>query len=273
MAINPINTNVGAQVGVQNLNRINRGLDTTQNRISTGFKVNSAVDNAASFAIAAGISSDIGALAAVSQGIGNAQGVATIANAATTAISDQLGDLPATIVAAQNPGNTSQQQAILQQDFQAQVGQLNQVISSASFNGTNLISSGSANANVIANTDGTTISIRGNGSVGDAVAALATQNVTTIAGAQTALGTLNAANASVSTALGNIGADTRALGARDDFLDKLSTAQQIGLGSIRDADLAREAARNSAQRVQQQLAVSTLNIANARPASVAPLFR
>jgi flagellin len=273
MAINPVNTNVGAQVGVQSLNSINKRYDTTINRVSTGLKVNSPVVDASSFSIAAGISSDIGALAAVSQGLGNAQGVATIADAATTAISDQLGNLQANIIAAQNPGNTSQQQAILQQDFQAQVGQLNQIISSASFNGTNLISSNSANANVLANIDGSTITIQGNGGVGDAVAALGTQSLSSVSAAQTALGTLNQAATSVNTALGNIGSDTRSLGARDDFLDRLSNAQTIGLGSIRDADLARDSARLSAQRVQQQLAVSSLNIANARPASVTPLFR
>lgn len=273
MAINPVNTNVGAQVGVQNLNQVNKRLDITQNRVSTGLRINSAVVDASSFSIAAGIRSDIGALAAVSQGIGNARGVATVAEAATTAISDQLGDLQATIIAAQNPGNTSQQQAILQQDFQAQVGQLNQIISSAGFNGTNLISSGSGNANVLANIDGSTVTIRGNGQVGDAVAALGGASVASVSAAQTAIGTLNAARGSVSTALGNIGADTRAIGSQDSFLDRLSDAQSIGLGSIQDADLARDAARLSAQRVQQQLSVSTLNIANARPASVAPLFR
>lgn len=273
MAVNPVNTNTGALVGVQNLNQINKRFDVTQNRVSTGLKFNSPAVDASSFSIAAGIRSDIGALAAVSQGIGNARGVATIAEAATTAISDQLGDLQATIVAAQNPGNTSQQQAILQQDFQAQIGQLSQVISSAGFNGTNLISSGSADASVLANIDGSTVTLRANGAVGDAVAALGTQSLATVSAAQTAIGTLNAARASTSTALGNIGADTRAIGAQDDFLDRLSDAQTIGLGSVQDADLARNSARLTAQRVQQQLAVSTLNIANARPASVAPLFR
>ncbi|MBM3601910.1 MAG: flagellin [Alphaproteobacteria bacterium] len=270
---NSINTNPGAQVGLQNLNSINRRQDVTQNRVSTGLRVNSAVVDAASFSIAKNLSSDIGALAAVSQGLANAQGVTTIASAATNAVSDLLGDINANIIAAQNPGNTSQQQQILQQDFAAQIGQLNQIISSASFNGTNLLSAGSNNVGVISNIDGSTLTIRGNGQVGNAVATLATSDISTVSGAQAALGTLNAAAASVNTALGNIGADTRAIGFQDQFITRLSDAQETGLGAIQDADLARDSARLTAQRVQQQLSVSTLNIANSRPASIAPLFR
>ena len=52
MAIqNSINTNIGAYVALQNLNQVNTKLNTVQNRVSTGLKVNSAVDDASSFSI------------------------------------------------------------------------------------------------------------------------------------------------------------------------------------------------------------------------------
>ena len=44
---NSINPNYGAIVALQNLNATNRALETTQNRIDTGFKVASAKDNGA----------------------------------------------------------------------------------------------------------------------------------------------------------------------------------------------------------------------------------
>ena len=49
-----INTNYGAAVALQSLNKTNAQLQTTQNRINTGQKVSSAKDNGAIFAIAAG---------------------------------------------------------------------------------------------------------------------------------------------------------------------------------------------------------------------------
>lgn len=47
MALNSVNTNVGAMVALQNLQKTNAELDITQNRINTGKAVNSAKDNGA----------------------------------------------------------------------------------------------------------------------------------------------------------------------------------------------------------------------------------
>jgi flagellin len=47
----------------------------------------------------------------------------------------------------------------------------------------------------------------------------------------------------------------------------------VGLGSIVDADLAKESARLQALQVQQQLSIQTLSIANQRPTVLLSLFR
>ena len=270
---NSINTNAGAFIALQNLNVVNSRLDTVQNRVSTGLKVVGAVDNASSFAIAQGIRSDVKAYAAVSQGIANAKGTTGIALAGTNAISDLLGDIQAKITEGLNPGNTTQQQAILQADFSNLVSQINQFISSASYNGRNLLSSGGTNANVISNIDGSTISIRGNSQATAAATVLAAQAITSTSVALVALTRVNEARATISTILGNLGADTRTVVFQDDFVTKVSDAQEVGLGSIVDADLAKESARLQALQVQQQLSIQTLNIANQSPNVLLSLFR
>ena len=270
---NSINTNAGAFIALQNLNSVNSRLDKTQDRVSTGLKVVGAVDNASSFAIAQGIRADVKAYAAVSQGIANAKGTTGIALAGTNAISDLLGDIQAKITEGLNPGNTTQQQSILQADFANLVGQINQFISSASYNGRNLLSSGSPNAAVISNIDGSTIAVRGNSQVTAAATLLASQAITSTSTALLALSQINAARATVSTVLGNLGADTRTITFQDDFVTKVSDAQEVGLGSIVDADLAKESAKLQALQVQQQLSIQTLNIANQKPNTLLSLFR
>ena len=52
MALNSVNTNSGALVALQNLQTTKSQLDTVQNRINTGKKVNNAKDNGAIWAIA-----------------------------------------------------------------------------------------------------------------------------------------------------------------------------------------------------------------------------
>jgi len=73
--------------------------------------------------------------------------------------------------------------------------------------------------------------------------------------------------------LGNLGADTRSLNFQDDFVSKLIDATSEGLGSIVDADLAKESSRLQALQVQQQLSVQTLNIANSNPRNLINLFQ
>ncbi|MBM4073959.1 MAG: flagellin [Planctomycetes bacterium] len=270
---NSINTNAGALLALQNLNVVNSRLTTTQDRVSTGLKVVGAVDNASSFAIAQGIRADVKAYASVSQGIANAKGTTGIALAGSNAISDLLGDIQAKITEGLNPGNTTQQQAILQADFSNLVAQINQFISSASYNGRNLLSSGSTNAAVISNIDGSTIAIRGNSQVTAAATILAAQAITSTSVALVALTRVNDARATLSTVLGNLGADTRTIVFQDDFVTKISDAQEVGLGSIVDADLAKESARLQALQVQQQLSIQTLNIANQTPNVLLSLFR
>ncbi len=136
---NSINTNAQAFVALQNLNSVNSNLSVTQNRVSTGLKVASAIDDASSFAIAQGIRGSIKAYAAVSQGIANARGVATVSLAGANAISDLLGDIQAKITQGENAGNSTAQQSILNADFQNLVTQINTFISNATYNGRNLL--------------------------------------------------------------------------------------------------------------------------------------
>jgi flagellin len=63
-------TNNSAMVALQTLRSINMSLDQTNNRVSTGLKVNSAADNAAYWSIATTVRSDNGALGAVQDSLG-----------------------------------------------------------------------------------------------------------------------------------------------------------------------------------------------------------
>ena len=62
MALNSVNTNVGAMIALQNLQITNNELSQVQSRINTGKKVASAKDNGAVWAIAQGQRAEIGAL-------------------------------------------------------------------------------------------------------------------------------------------------------------------------------------------------------------------
>ena len=270
---NSINTNIAAFVALQNLNNVNSNLGVTQNRVSTGLRVANAVDDASSFAIAQGIRASIKAYSAVSQGIANARGVATVSLAGANAISDLLGDIQAKITQGENAGNSTAQQSILNADFQNLIAQVNTFINNATYNGRNLLSAGATSINVIANIDGSTLTLRSNSAFSITSANLGAQNISTTTQAAQALSALLLAQATIATVLGNLGADTKTINYQDTFLSQLSDATNVGLGSIVDADLARESSRLQALQVQQQLSIQTLGIANQAPQHLLNLFR
>ena len=273
MPQNSINTNVSAFVALQNLNSVNNRLDSIQNRVSTGLKVNSAVDDASNFAIAQGTRGNLKAYEAVSQGLANARGIATVSLAGATSISDLLGDIQKKITEGQNAGNSTEQQSILNSDFNNLVAQINTFITNSTYNGRNLLSFASTSLNVIGNVDGTTITIRSNSAFAVTSTALGAQQISSTVAATKALSVLFTAMASINQVLGNIGADTRTLNNQSQFLSILNDATAEGLGAIVDADLGSVSARSQAEAARGQLANLTLNIANRQPQSILGLFR
>jgi flagellin len=248
---NSIITNPGAFTALRTLNSINRGLDTVQNRVSTGLK----------------------ALDAVSQGLNNSKGVGNTAIAGATGVSDLLTDLRAKLTELSNEGITTVQRAILTDDFNALVSQAANFVANATFNGIALLT-GSTNVNTLSNLSGGSLSLTAQTNVGVQIRSIALATIGTATNAQSIIanefGNLEAV---VNTALGTLGAEVRALDLQTQFLEKIRDATDEGLGNIVDADLARESARLTSLQVQQQLSVQTLGLANQRPQSLLGLFR
>ena len=90
MPSSSVNTNVGAMIALQNLNKTNVELATTQNRINTGLKVASAKDNGAIWAIAQSQRSEVSALSVVQNSLDRGKSAVDVAVAAGESISDLL---------------------------------------------------------------------------------------------------------------------------------------------------------------------------------------
>jgi flagellin len=76
VSINNLST---AYVALRNLQNVNKEISATQNRISTGLRINSAADDPAAFAISQSLRSDIKNLIAINQNIDSNKGaIATV---------------------------------------------------------------------------------------------------------------------------------------------------------------------------------------------------
>jgi len=152
MALNSVNTNVGAMVALQNLNRTNSDLTTAQSRINTGLKVANAKDNGAIWAIAQGMRSESTALNAVKDSLQRGQSTLDVAMAAGESVSDLLSQMKEKALAASDEGLDTESRSKLNADFKSLRDQIGKVIENAKFNGVNLLD-GSGNITALANAD------------------------------------------------------------------------------------------------------------------------
>ena len=114
-----VNTNVGAMVALQNLNKTNEQLAMTQSRINTGFAVASAKDNGAIYAIAQNMRSDVAGLRAVQQSLDRSISTVDVALAAGEAISDLLIEMKEKALAASDSSLDTASRDALNEDFKA----------------------------------------------------------------------------------------------------------------------------------------------------------
>jgi flagellin len=97
-------TNNAAMTALQTLTQTNKSLETTQNRISTGFRVASAQDNAAYWSIATTMRSDHSALSTVQDALGLGSGTIDTAYTAVNSSIDVVSEIKKKLVAAREPG-------------------------------------------------------------------------------------------------------------------------------------------------------------------------
>lgn len=272
-----VNTNVAAMVALQNLNSSTRALETAQQRVSTGLKVMGAKDNAASYAIAQGIRGDIGALGAVTASLNRAKSISDVTLAGGESISDLLIEMKEKAFAANDPSLDTSSRAALNEDFKALRSQVAMIARNAKFDGANLLNGSlTSGIAILADAEATnaiTLSPENMSIGGSIVTVAASTNLSTLAGASTALALVNASQQNVTSALARIGSTAKKIDAHLVFVSKLQDSLTGGIGNLVDADMAVESARLQALQIKQQLGTQSLAIANSGPQIVLSLFQ
>ena len=129
-----IMTNAAAMAALQTLRMIDQNLETTQARVSSGYRVETASDNAAYWSISTTMRSDNGALSAVQDALGlGAAKVDTAFEGVDTAI-EVVKSIKAKLVAAYGVGND---RVKIQEEIKQLQDQLKSISESASFSGEN----------------------------------------------------------------------------------------------------------------------------------------
>lgn len=271
-----VNTNVGAMVALQNLNATNQSMNEVQNRINTGMKVAGAKDDGGTFAIAQRMRAQVAGYGVVQQSLDRTRSVVDVALAAGEGISDLLIEMKEKALAASDSSLDSASRTALNEDFKALRDQIGKMVSTAAFNGTNLINNSVTSISALANQDGSsTISISDeNLSLGGGVVTLAaTASMESAGAASTIAGTISTSLNNLNSSLARLGTAAKSLEIHKGFVQQLTDSLEVGIGNLVDADLAKESARLQSLQVKQQLGVQALSIANQAPQTIMSFFQ
>jgi flagellin len=272
-------TNVGAMAALQTLNATNKALNTTQNRISSGMRVESAKDNSSSWSIATTMRGDVSGFKAIADNLALSESTVSVAREAAETVSDLLTQIKSKVVLA---NSDSVDTTKIQDDIDQLVDQITNVVGSAQFNGVNLVDS-AASVDFLASLDrsGATVTVSNitfneqdlRTAAGGGLAAITSIDVTSAAGAAAAVATIETAVGVAVDAAASFGAVQGRVSIQRDFVSAMSDAMTAGVGSLVDANMEEEAARLTALQTQQQLGIQGLSIANAAPQNILALFR
>ena len=271
-----VNTNVFSLNAQRNLEETSDGLRTSLARLSSGVRINDAVDDAAGLAIADKLQRDVRVAA---QAIRNANdGISALAIGEKA-----LGNVTTTLVrlselASQSATGTitNTQRSAIQQEFTQLLSEITRISNTTTFNGVNLLSSGTTvsvqvglDGSTNARIDFTTVdgSLSGIFSGQTAIAADTASN------AQSALGILTSAIATVTQTRGTLGAYQSRLVTSIANLRVARENFSAAESRIRDTDVAVETANLTRAQILQQAGVAVLAQANQQPTLALQLLR
>lgn len=270
-----VNTNV-ASLNAQNFLANNTmSLNNTMERVSSGLRINSAADDAAGLQIANRLESQTRGLNVAIRNANDGISLSNVAEGAmkeSTNILQRLRDLA---VQASNgtTADAGSEKTALNTEATALTEELNRIATTTKFGTVNLLdgSFGTKTFQVGANAS-ETISLALTNTNADTLGVDAL-DLTTQAGANTAIGLLDTAIGTIDTQRGSIGAVTNRLGHTISNLSNIAENTSAARSRIMDADMAQETAAMTKMQIMQQASAAMLAQANQAPNIVLSLLR
>ena len=280
MSLNSVNTNVAASVALESLNMTVSQLQATQKQISTGYRVADATDDGAAYAIAQRVRSDTGALTSANQQLGNVKGLITTTVTSLNDVSNAMNSARDILIKLADSNTVGNQRSQYATQYNSFMTQIKSDLQDSTYNTKTLVgniggTSGFGGVAVIRNEVGATYGIATFG--GSALYGSINNSGFSAQGgalaAITATGTFVKMLNTIGTALNNYGAASNYVDNQVSYNNDKINSLNAGLGSLVDADLAKESATLQALQIRQQLGTQALSIANQAPQSLLSLFK
>lgn len=255
-----VRTNVSALMGAGQLSRTNKGLANSLARISSGFRVNKAADDAAGLGVATNLETQIGSTRTAMRNINDGISIIQTAEGASNEVTDILQRMRELAVQSSSGTLGNTERSFIQDEFVQLRSEVSRIAQVTEFNGITLNNNTTSSINVQVG-----INSDGNSQIQITLGALTT-NALGISGIllDTAANALSALSI-LDTAIGTVNSNRSVYGAAQNRLESaLNNAgvQVEALSSansqIIDTDFATETANLTKLQIMQQAGVAAL---------------
>ncbi len=265
-----IRTNVSSLNAQRNLYQAQNALDSSLSRLSSGFRITKAGDDAAGLGISTKLESQI---KSYSQAVRNANDGISVIQSTEAALNESaniLTRLRELAMQSASDGIGASERGYVQKEASALVDELERISQVTEYNGTKLLNGASTSGLDFQVGLGATVNDKINFNTLDATTGASGLAVTGLslgskASAVSALDTIDAAIAKVSDARATLGANGNRFQSAINNIQAFSESLSAANSRIKDVDVAEETSRMARNQILSQAGVSVLAQANQAP--------
>jgi len=262
-----IRTNVSALDAQKNLMGTENDLNSSLAKLSSGFRITKASDDAAGLAISVNLGAQIKSYNQAVKNGNDALNVVQTADSSLNETQNILTRIRELASQSASSGVSNTERGYIQNEVSGLISEVDRIANATEYNGVALLNSAASltfqvgirnvasNDQIVVTTASATSSALG----------LSSLSLSTLTGAQQALGTIDTALQSVSSTLATLGAQAN----RFNTVISVATQSSVSLSSaqsrIRDVDVAEETSNMSRTQILMQAGVSVLSQANQMP--------
>lgn len=270
-----VNTNVSSLNATRQLFNSNSELNTSFERLSSGFRINSAKDDAAGLQISDRMTAQVQGL---NQAVRNANDGISLAQTAEGALSETttaLQRIRVLAVQSQNGINSSADRLALQKEVSALKAEISRISATTQFAGVTILDGTYSAVFLVGANAGQSIGVnisRAGGGFGASGLGMADLSVATAGGASAALTTIDSAISIIGGKRADLGAIQNRFQSTIRNLSNISENVSSARMRIKDTDFAAETASLTRNQIIQQASTTVLSQANQRPQSALSLL-
>ena len=271
MAISDISLTAGMRNNLLGLQKTAQQLSQTQERLGSGKKVNTALDNPTNFFAAQAATNRASDLGDRKDGMSEAVQTIKSADNGISAITSLIQSAKG-LASAATATNDTLSQVTYESQFVAIQSQITTLASDAGYRGTNLLTDGTLSIEFSQKTGDANLTVKGFKADANTLGVTSTANWSTVANATQALANMDNALTTLRTKSSTLASNLSVITTRQDFTNSMINTLQQGADGLTLADMNQEGANMLMLQTRQSLGTTALSMSSQAAQSVLRLF-